>query len=76
MIARKYFRALTEKNKNKFSGISVEADPFEQKINDVNRKCYFQVTGLDVACKYYFRVMAVTPTGPADYTAPVMKVVI
>jgi len=37
---------------------------------------YFQVTGLDVACKYYFRVMAVTPTGPTDYTAPVMKIVI
>ena len=37
---------------------------------------YLQVTGLAVASKYYFRVMAITPTGSTDYTAPVMKVVI
>lgn len=36
---------------------------------------YFQVTGLTVACKYYFRVTAITTTGITDYTAPVMKVV-
>jgi len=37
---------------------------------------YFQITGLAVASKYYFRVMAVTPTGTTDFTAPVMKVII
>jgi hypothetical protein len=33
------------------------------------------VTGLDVATKYYFRVAVVTNTGTTDFTAAVMKVV-
>ena len=37
---------------------------------------YYQLTGLTVAAKYYFRVCAITPTGNTDYTAPVMKVVV
>jgi len=37
---------------------------------------YFQVTGLSVGSKYYFRVKAITPTGKNDYTAPLAKVVV
>lgn len=37
---------------------------------------YFQLTGLTVATKYYFRVCAITRTGNTDYTAPVLKIVI
>lgn len=36
---------------------------------------YYQQTGLTVACKYYFRVAAITTTGTTDFTAAVMKVV-
>ena len=34
-----------------------------------------EVTGLDVATKYYFRVAAITNTGTTDFTAAVLKVV-
>jgi len=34
-----------------------------------------ELTGLDVATKYYFRVAAITNTGTTDFTAAVMKVV-
>jgi len=37
---------------------------------------YFQVKGLTVGSKYYFRVVAITPSGQTDYTAPVAKVVV
>lgn len=37
---------------------------------------YFQVKGLTVGSKYYFRVAAITPSGQTDYTAPVAKVVV
>ncbi|MDD2797228.1 MAG: hypothetical protein PHV20_01405 [Bacteroidales bacterium] len=35
----------------------------------------FDIAGLTVASKYYFRVAAITPDGTTDYTAPVLKVV-
>lgn len=34
-----------------------------------------EVTGLEVATKYYFRVAAITNTGTTDFTAAVLKVV-
>lgn len=36
---------------------------------------YFQLSGLMVASKYFFRVAAIKPDGITDFTAPVMKVV-
>jgi hypothetical protein len=36
---------------------------------------YFQLTGLTVAAKYYFRIAAITPDGLTDYTTAIMKVV-
>ena len=36
----------------------------------------FEISGLTVASKYYFRVAAVTPDGAQDFSAPVMKVVV
>ncbi len=36
----------------------------------------FEINGLTVATKYYFRVAAVTPDGAQDFSAPVMKVVV
>jgi hypothetical protein len=36
---------------------------------------YYQLTGLVVASKYFFRVSAVTPAGNSDFTAAVLKVV-
>ena len=41
----------------------------------ISTQSYYELTGLDVACKYYFRVAAITPTGKSDFTSPVMKVV-
>ena len=35
----------------------------------------FEISNLDIATKYYFRVAAVTPDGLQDFCAPVMKVV-
>ncbi|HEY6915966.1 MAG TPA: fibronectin type III domain-containing protein [Paludibacter sp.] len=37
---------------------------------------YYQLTGLTPGGKYYFRVVAITPTGQSDYTAPVAKIVV
>jgi len=37
---------------------------------------YLQLSGLTVGCKYYFRVVAITPIGQNDYTAPVAKIVV
>jgi len=37
---------------------------------------YYQIKGLTVGSKYYFRVVAITPLGQTDYTAPVAKVVV
>jgi len=39
-------------------------------------RSYYELTGLTVASKYYFRVAAVTPDGTSDFCAPVMKVVV
>ena len=36
----------------------------------------FELSGLVIASKYYFRVAAVTPDGTSDCCAPVMKVVV
>jgi len=36
---------------------------------------YYQLSGLTIASKYYFRVAAITPEGNSDFTGPVMKVV-
>lgn len=36
----------------------------------------YELSGLAVASKYYFRVAAVTPDGTSDFSSPVMKVVI
>ena len=36
----------------------------------------FQLSGLTVATKYYFRVAGITSDGTTDFTAPVMKVVV
>ena len=35
----------------------------------------FEISNLEIATKYYFRVAAVTPDGIQDFCAPVMKVV-
>lgn len=35
----------------------------------------FEIAGLTVASKYYFRMAAITTEGTTDYTAPVLKVV-
>ena len=35
----------------------------------------FEISNLEIATKYYFRVAAVTPDGLQDFSAPVMKVV-
>jgi hypothetical protein len=37
---------------------------------------YFQATGLTVGSKYYFRVVAITPAGQSNYTAPVTIIVV
>lgn len=39
-------------------------------------RCNYELSGLIVANKYFFRVAAVTPDGTSDFSAPVMKVVI
>ena len=36
----------------------------------------FEISGLTIASKYYFRVAAVTPDGAQDFSGPVMKVVV
>ncbi len=36
----------------------------------------FELSGLSIASKYYFRVAAVTPDGTSDFCAPVLKVVV
>ena len=36
----------------------------------------FELSGLDIATKYYFRVAAITPDGTTDYSAPVLKIVV
>ncbi len=36
----------------------------------------FELTGLNVSSKYYFRVAAITPDGMTDFSAPVLKVVV
>ncbi|MDD3322818.1 MAG: hypothetical protein PHS59_15375 [Paludibacter sp.] len=41
----------------------------------ISTQSYYELTGLNVACKYFFRVAAITPTGKTDFTSPVMKVV-
>ena len=35
----------------------------------------YELTGLEVTARYYFRVAAVTPDGTTDFSAPVLKVV-
>jgi hypothetical protein len=35
----------------------------------------YELTGLNVTARYYFRVAAVTPDGTTDFSTPVMKVV-
>lgn len=37
---------------------------------------FYQVAGLVPGNKYYFRVMAITPTGQTEYTPPVAKIVV
>ncbi|MBB3188494.1 hypothetical protein [Microbacter margulisiae] len=44
-------------------------------IAGYSTQAYFQVKGLDVAARYYFRMAAITPTKTTDYTPAVMKVV-
>jgi hypothetical protein len=39
-------------------------------------RAYYDLTGLTVGAKYYFRVAAVTPDGTTDFTAAVLKIVI
>jgi hypothetical protein len=39
-------------------------------------RSYYELTGLTVTAKYYFRVAAVTPEGTTDFSAPVLKVVV
>lgn len=39
-------------------------------------RSYYEITGLTVGSKYYFRVAAVTPDGTTDFSAPVSKVVV
>jgi hypothetical protein len=36
----------------------------------------YELSGLAVATKYYFRMAAITPSGQTDYTAAVLKVVV
>jgi hypothetical protein len=36
----------------------------------------YELTGLSVTGKYYFRVAAITPGGTMDFSAPVLKVVV
>jgi len=36
----------------------------------------YELSGLEVATKYYFRVAAITPAGTTDFCAPVLKVVV
>ena len=36
----------------------------------------YELTGLTVMNKYYFRVVAVTPEGTTDFSAPIEKIVI
>ena len=36
----------------------------------------FEISGLAVGSKHYFRVAAITPNGVTDFSAPVMKVVV
>ena len=39
-------------------------------------RSFYEMTGLTVAAKYYFRVAAVTPDGTSDFSAPVLKVIV
>lgn len=43
---------------------------------DSSTRASYDLSGLAVATKYYFRVAAVTPDGVTDFSAPVMKIVI
>jgi len=36
----------------------------------------FDIVGLEVAAKYYFRFAAVTPNGITDFCSPILKVVV
>ena len=36
----------------------------------------FEISGLAVGSKHYFRVAAITPDGVTDFSAPVLKVVV
>jgi hypothetical protein len=41
-----------------------------------NTQASFEISGLAVGSKYYFRVAAITPDGVTDFIASVMKVVV
>jgi hypothetical protein len=34
-----------------------------------------ELTDLEIACKYYFRVAAITPDGVLDFCSPIMKII-
>ena len=51
-------------------------DGVEWKTAGNSTASTFQLTGLTVATKYYFRVAAITPEGTTDFTAAVLKVVV
>lgn len=47
----------------------------EWTIAGYSTRASYDITGLPIATKYYFRVAAVTPYGTTDFTAPVLKVI-
>jgi hypothetical protein len=55
---------------------SLPVEDSEWVLVATGTRSYHEISGLTVGGKYYFRVAAVTPDGTADFSAPVLKVVV
>lgn len=55
---------------------SLPVEESEWVLVATGTRSYYEITGLTVGGKYYFRVAAVTPDGTTDFSAPVLKVVV
>lgn len=54
---------------------SVPADESGWTIAGYTTRVSFELSGLPITTKYYFRVAAITPDGVTDFTAAVLKVI-
>lgn len=59
-----------------YSKDTLPTDESGWKLAGTGTRSFFELTGLTVAAKYYFRMAAVTTEGTTDFCSPVMKVIV